>query len=589
MGELGRQLVTLVEIDVGRCTRTYGVAPCTAALSAATQNKCVNARKTCQDIPNYDEATLTLRFGPNITGLPDEATVFPALTGEPRVDAGELNLSGIDPRTGPLGKRDRVTVALQDFTYHETLTDPYRDERISGAAQFDSVPLDPSQGTFFAKQVERIYYQGRPLRVRRGRVGAALSTFTSEHFVISEWNGPNAKGAVTLVAKDILDLVDNAKAVAPQVSRGRASVDFTAAATSITLVPSGIGAEYAASGVVCVGRELIRFTRSGDVLTLTRGIEGTTAAAHTAKDVVQQCLVYTDIAPCDAIADLLLTYGGVDAAFVDTAAWQDENSWAAGLGLTTIIPRPTGVATLVGEINQLGNMSWWDRAAQEVRYRVNRPQNPDETITTLTDEGHFLNGSPDVERDEAKRIGAMLVWHGVIDYTDFAADGTKFKSVAPASNAGVADPTLEDQDSIKSIFTRWFGREGNDGAASILAERLASRYEKTPLIFTAVVDMEHRDSVKHGALVRVQSRVIQDALGRNLPTLCQINRAPESGDRIDMRAESYAIEGRFGFWLDDPTDDYDAPADDADIAFGAYWMDDGIGTFPDGTGPYLYF
>lgn len=589
MGETGRRLVTLVEIDVGRCTRTYGVAPCTAALSADNPDKCTNGRKTCQDIANYNEGTLTLRFGPNITGLPDEATIFPALAGEPRVDSGELNLSGIDPRTGPLGKRDRVTVPFQDFVYHETLTDPHRDERISGAAQFSGVGYDPSQGTFFAKQAERIYYQGRPMRLLRGRVGAPLSSFTSEHFVVSEWDGPDAKGSVQVVSKDILDLVENTKAVAPAVSLGKPSADITADATSFTLSPTGIGSEYAASGYVCVGREIMTFTRSGDVMTVVRGREGTAAAAHTTRDVVQQCLAYTDIAPCDAIEDLAQTFGGISPAFIDTAAWQAENSWAAGLLLRTIITRPTGVASLIGEINQLGNMIWWSRVDQELQYRINRPLAPGEIITTLTDDDHFLTGSIDIKRDETKRIGAMQVWHGILDYTDFSADGTKFSAVAVASNAGTSDPTQENQDSIKSIYTRWFGREGDDGAASVIAERLASRYEKTPFIFTAALDVKDRDAVKPGALIRVQTHIKQDAYGRTLPTLFQINRVVEMSDRIEIKAESYAIDGRFAFWLDAPTDDYDAPADADDIAFGAYWMDDTVGTFPDGTGPYVYF
>ncbi|NBT33525.1 MAG: hypothetical protein EBT13_16945, partial [Rhodobacteraceae bacterium] len=68
---LGREPLTVVEIDLPLCARTYGTAPCTAALSAETPNKCFNTRKTCQDTANYlGTSTQTLRFAKNQTGIP---------------------------------------------------------------------------------------------------------------------------------------------------------------------------------------------------------------------------------------------------------------------------------------------------------------------------------------------------------------------------------------------------------------------------------------------------------------------------------------------------------------------------------------
>lgn len=589
MGETGRRLVTLVEIDMDRCTRTYGVGLCAALLGTTGLVKCWNTFRTCQDKANFNKGTLTLRFGPNITGLPDEATIFPALASEPRIDASEINLSGIDARTTALGKRERVTIQLQDFTYHDTLIDPYRDERISGAAQADGIGYDVTRGTFFGKLVARNpYYLGRPLRIRYGRVGDPLSSYTTRHYVMSEWSGPDAKGHVTITAKDILDLADNAKSVAPAASRGKPAADFDASATSFALSPAGVGAEYAASGYICIGREIMTFTRSGDVMTIARGQEGTTAQAHTTRDVVQQCLAYTNIAPCDAIEDLLTAYAGVDPAFIDLPAWQDENAANAGLTLTTIITRPTGVASLIGEICQLGSMVWWDNVAQEIRYRAVRPLLPGETITDWTDDAHFLTGSPDIDRDEAKRISQMQVWHGVLDYTDFSTDGTKFRAVAVTVNADAEDDRAYGDSRIQSIYTRWYGRVGNDTAALVLAERLASRYADTPLIFSATLDVKDKTAAVNGALVRVSSRIVQDGTGLAGPTVFQINRAAEGGDRIEVKAEAFSLDGRYAYYMDDPEPDYSA-ASDAEKAFGAYYMDESIGVFSDGTGPYVYF
>ena len=65
----GRKPITIVEIDVDFCALTYGTAPCTAALSAATPRKCFNTFKTCQDQANFDQGTLTLDA--QLATLPD--------------------------------------------------------------------------------------------------------------------------------------------------------------------------------------------------------------------------------------------------------------------------------------------------------------------------------------------------------------------------------------------------------------------------------------------------------------------------------------------------------------------------------------
>lgn len=151
MGETGKKTVQIVEIDLPQCTRTYGSAPCTAVLGTTGDRKCFNTLATCQDTANYVGADLTLRFARNQSGLPKGMTIFPALANV-TTRAGRINLSGIDPSRSALGQRARVTVTLQDFAYHDTLTDPYQSQRVSGAAQSSGVGYDPaSRGTFFGR------------------------------------------------------------------------------------------------------------------------------------------------------------------------------------------------------------------------------------------------------------------------------------------------------------------------------------------------------------------------------------------------------------------------------------------------------
>ena len=582
-----KEPLQIVELDVPYCTRTFGVAPCTAAISATTPRKCYNTYATCADVPNFDKGALTLRFAKNQAGLPAGMTTFPALQSVSASPA-EINLSGIDPATSPLGKRARVTTTFLDFKYHDTLTDKYRAERVSGAAQFSGIGYDPAQGSFFAKLLARQpYYLGTNLRVRNGYVGDVVSTMPTAHYVVSEWSGPDADGRVTITAKDILDLAENTKAVAPAISNGTLSAAISDTDTTATLVPAGIGnLEYAASGRVCIGREVITFTRVNDVLTLTgRGVDGTAASSHAINDTVQECLYVSAQRLSDTISDLLTTYAGIDAGFVTIADWQDEeDSWLSGLTVTATITKPTGVKSLIGEICQLGVFVWWDNEAQQIRFRCNRPLNPGETVLTVTDERNIIIGSASVDQSEDQRLSAMFVWHGMIDPTGSATDGSNFAKTAIAS----VDENLYGQDAIREIYTRWFGMTGDDGAAAIIASRLVGRYKDVPKKLSIMLDAKDRASVSMGSIISAQTFQIQDVTGANNPTQMQVNSVDFKNERVMLTAETYNIQGRFAFWMQNPQANY-STATDNEKDTGAFWMDDTINVFPDATGPYVYY
>src|SRR5210317_1987336 len=116
MTTLDRRPIQIVEIDIDYCTRTYGSAPCTAALAAGSPRKCFNTYFTCQDTANFTTSTKTLRFSQNINGIPQSTLVYPALAGPVRTAGAKINLGGVGDKIGSLGKRARVEVMLQDFT-----------------------------------------------------------------------------------------------------------------------------------------------------------------------------------------------------------------------------------------------------------------------------------------------------------------------------------------------------------------------------------------------------------------------------------------------------------------------------------------
>lgn len=587
---LGREYITIVEIDVDFCNLTFGSSPCTAALTSGALRKCFNTRATCKDVANIDLGTLTLRFAANQSGLPKGQTIFPALKSVSE-RAGEINLSGLSDRTSALGKRASVTVQLQDFAYHDTLTDKYQSERASGAAQYSGVGYDPAAfGTFFGRLRSRWpYWKGKALRVKRGVVGQALADMETEHYVLTDWKGPSAKGAVTFTAKDVLKLAEDDNALCPVPSNGVLDADIAVDATEATLSPAGIGAaEYADSGRICIGSEVMTFTRSGDTLTLTaRGVDGTTASAHSADDSAQECYHTSRSVIPDILTDMLVNYAGISSGFIPSADWDVENHWTTGFGLTATITRPTAVSKLIGEICQLGVMVWWEPAAQEIRYRPNRPLEIDETFFQVTDAANILEGSGQTEVSEDLRIGTIYFYHGLIDPTDSPTDGSNYKKALVRTSTEAA---FHETSAYKEIYTRWFGPDGSDSVVSTIAERLISRYENAPLTIQMDLDIKDRESVRIGELVQITSRLIQDDAGGGDAHTAQVKFIKPGAAKVTIKAETYDIEGRFGYWMTDVDGlpDYDT-ATDQEKEDGAFWFDENETDFGDGNGPYLWF
>ena len=198
---IGREPITIVEIDQDFCALTYGVSPCAAALGVTGATKCFNGIASCQDTDNFTLSALTLRFCTPIenTGLPKTLTVIPSLKSVTTVPT-RINIGAADLQASPLGQRARITAEFRDHPYHDRLVDPYAAERDYDAA---------ARGTFWSKWLARNpYHQGRSLRVRDGYVGQSLAEMRVRHYVIERIDGPT-RGVVKVIAKDPLKLLDD--------------------------------------------------------------------------------------------------------------------------------------------------------------------------------------------------------------------------------------------------------------------------------------------------------------------------------------------------------------------------------------------
>lgn len=589
---LGKNPVQIVEIDLPKCTRTYGVAPCAAVLGTTGIRKCYNTIATCQSTANFASTGLTLRFGKNQGGLPKGQTIYPALLSV-STRAGRVNLSGIDPKRSPLGQRARITVTMQDFTDSESYIDPYQSQRVSGAAQSDGIGYAPKdRGTFFAKVKKRWpYYLGRPLRVLEGYEGDALASMRTRSYVITEWDGPNAAGVVTITAKDVLDLADDNKARAPRASRGKLSAALTDSATSFSVVPAGVGSEYSASGYVAIGREVVAFTRSGDTFTVTRGRFGTTAATASVSDLVQECLSYNKQTADEIINDLLTNYAGVDVAYIDSSAWAAEaERWLGGTRFSAVVTKPEGVATLIGELCQHGIMVWWDDVAQEIRLKLNRPLDLDETFVSVTHDRHIIEGTSEIVDAVDERASQVHFWHGIIDPTGSATDGANYRKLVIGSALDLEADDYYGESRIKEIFSRWFGASGDDANASVIVDRLIARYKYTPVTFSCELDVKDLAGIDLTTIVEITTPLMTDETGTAEARPMQVLHREElqPGSRFRVEAQTFPQSARFGFIMANGANAYGS-ATASEIARGCYIADHSTLVFSDGTGPYVIF
>lgn len=593
MTSLKRKLVQVVEIDIPRCTLTYGSAPCAAVLGTTGVRKCYNTAATCQDVANYSAAVETIRFAMNVDGLPHDQQIYPAMSKSVDTSPAETNLGGVSERSGPLGKRARVKVSLQDFQDSDVWFDRYQSERISGAAQTDEGGYYPGdRGEYLSKLIQRVrYFEGLNCRVLEGEEGELLSAMRARSYVITELKGPDAGGKVEFTLSDALDLANDKKAQAPKPSTGKLKIDIAASGLpSFDLTPSGVGSEYDASGKASIGSEIVSFTRSGDTITLTeRGTDGTDAAAHSVDDLFQQCYVVTD-QNVDAIAyDLLLNYANVPASFITYADWQSEiGRWMAGYKLNVVIPKPTGVSKLIGELGDLGVFVWWDDTNQKIKMRANRPLDIGETAFAVTDDAVIIEKSAKFEYLDKERISRVMFWTGMLDATGPIDSASNFRSASVAVD-GIAEGELGyDGIRLRDVFNRWLAN-ADFGVTDVLATRLLNRYRETPKRVTFDYDAKDAASFDVADPITVTTRSLQDETGNALPTQMQVTSVQEiiPNHVLRAKAQSYVFDKRYGFITDNARPDYSASTD-AERDKGTY-MVGASGLFPDGTGPYLMF
>lgn len=492
---LGREPFVIVEEDLDYCGRAFGVSPCTATGSG--DEKCYNTYGTCQDRANYTNVGKTYKFCTKSANAPLDRGFIPCITQHP-----DTAPSKIIPGKS-LGTRTVVGVTMQDFPHHDRGFDPYYSER-------SWYPNAEQRGTFFGKfHARNKYYQSRNCRVKYGFIspdGFNEADFVTHHYVIEQMAGPDSSNQIKHTFNDVLKKTNYDRAQCPTASRGKLLSAILAADSSLTLTPTGIGnSEYPASGYVAVDNEIIQFTRSGDVLTLTRAQFGTIAADHSAGVTAQLCYSVASANVIDIIKEMLETYAGVDTALIPYSEWmQEKTDYLSIYNLTAVVPQPTGVSTLLNElIVECGLLIAWDEQNQKIMLKAVRSG----ATASVINDGKIIKGSFTAKDAPNERLSQ--IWYHFDAKTPFnRADLKDFNAVniyADSESEGVNKYGETRQD---KIYSRWVYAAG---IVAEVASRKLKRYKENPRYIEAQIDIRH--AVNIGDYVAIESTRSQDPSG----------------------------------------------------------------------------
>jgi hypothetical protein len=509
--KVGRRPVTVVELDLDFCTHVYGTAPCTASVGLTGTQKCFNCYSTCQDTANYTKTVKTYKFTSQSSFLPIGENIFPCIRS---LDIAPVQ---IDPKGFSVS--GSVTVQLADFPHHDRGVDPY----VSGRS------YDPeAQGTFFGKLRGRNPYQeNRVMRVMEGYIDDDRTIYTrTRTYFIDRMEGPDANGNVKIVGKDALRFADAEKAKAPAVSKGSLSADIDAVVTSLTLTPTGIGAEYPASGTIRIDDEVLTYASiAGDVLSgLTRASDGTSADTHDVGSQVQLCIRYTTEDIPTILYDLLVNYAGINTAYIPLADWTTEyDTWLGSVTSTVLLTAPTGVKDLINEIQEsTGSFMWWDDIDAEIKFKVLVPPLPTDLPMELNESEHFLAGSITVKDLPKERVSQVLMY--------FAPTGAVielkpefFRSVSIQVDATGEGVNAYGTSNARTILNRWVS---SLPLADEIGLRVLNRYKETPRQVSFRLDAKDA-TLKTGDLVDISSRLIQDTDGSPRLIRCLVTESRE--------------------------------------------------------------
>ena len=569
-----REPLQVVEIVQPLCSREFGVGVC-----EAVGIKCFNTDKTCKFITALNltdqikmqfvmpAANRPLGQANNVlldedgeplldeTGAPllvegDAAAFEPSSAIPALIDVDTaptvLNVAGGDDNMTPLGIRAVASVVIKDFPFNDVGYDPYLADRT-----YDPV----TQGSFWTKWLARNpFHVGYTMNIYDGYFGQPLSEMIKREYSIEKIDATRSQ--VRITAKDILRKVTDNEITAPRLSPGALAADITSGDTTILVAGASLD-DYPASGAIRINDEVITYTGrslSGSNVSFSgvvRGELGTTADSHAQFDRVQRVLRYVDAPYTDIIYDLLVTWGGIDPAYITKPDWDAEYTEFRLLYIFTgYIADPVPVQQLVGELVQQGlSYLWWDERVQKIRLRAERPV---PAPIAITEQGDIVADSFTVQEVPKDRASQVFVYYGLRNPVLNPRDKFSY-----SFGEVVIDAEAERQygeTKIKEIFCRWINTAV---IASALANSYILRFKNVRKHVTFTLTAKDIDSLWTGDVASISHFLDVNPDGSNRLGNWLITSAEtlEQGGTYRFLAEDNDSGGTLWVWVaDDETE-----------------------------------
>lgn len=502
-------------------------------------DKCTNCFASCQDPANFNLTTQTVRFAVPASYLRRDIDALPNIID---VEHTPATVSLGDN----LGERATLKVTFKDEPHSDTGDgyDPYYAERF----------YDPwGQGTHWGKFRARYpFLQGSDCRLYRGDDGDDIDDMEVRYFIIESTEGPDADGRFSIIAKDMLKLLDGDRAQAPGVSSGRLISAITDSDTSATLTPTGIGNDEYPTGApdfyACIGgKEIVKVTsRAGDVLTIQRGMLNTEAVAHEGEERVQVVLAFEGEDVADIINELITTYSVVDSDFVPIDDWLTETGLFLNSVYTGYVTEPTPVKDLISElIEQAGLVVWWSDDPPQINLQVLRPV---ASSADTIDKSIIVKDSFSVEDQPEKRVTQSWTFFGQRDPTRPVDEESNYRqAVATIDSDAEANAATS---AIRKIYSRWISL-GGQTAAERVNDLILARYAIAPRKFEFKLFSGGSISAAPAVGYQLSMFPLQDVLGAAETVPIQVRSVKSEDDGEVIVAEEFDSEAPVGSLTDD--------------------------------------
>lgn len=388
---------------------------------------------------------------------------------------------------------------------------------------------------------------------------AADGAYVGMELYIEQGIGAGQRRTITAYAGATRTCTHTAWAMLPQ-----ANSISQVGALSINM-GTGLGTQYsdpATSGkaeYVRIGDEIIQYTaKSGDVLSWTdttyRAQWGTTASDHSADDAVQLCRAWVNKRPLEVLRDIF-TESGISSSYLDTTAWQTEDTNSFNTAeITAIISEPTKASDLAGELLvDLNAVSWWDPVAQKVKLLANMPSLAG-PAAALTDY-NFVGKSVKVETLDNDRITSAALFYGLRNYTANRKEAKNY--LAGRGYADVdASSANEYGDSRPSVsYSRWFSSPANNIYTSAVVARRVARLRDAPKKVTFRLDP--RDERQLGDLVSLNTDQLTDFTGAAKTISVRVVKARDAGAHMEYTGLTTGFKrSRYAFIAPNGQPDY---------------------------------